>query len=104
MRVMPFARQPTAQPVSRRTKRILALAGALLVLVVAGVVAWSAASPGTYTSKNGCIAVTIPNSMGGAILHQCGAAAKAQCHKAFTHHDTVSRLSRPECRAAGLAP
>jgi hypothetical protein len=102
---MPFSSSPQAQPLSGRGKRVLVLAGVVLLLVVGGVVAWSAANPGGYgSSKDGCISVTLPSSTGGALLHQCGADAKATCHNAFKRTDKISLLTRPQCRLAGLAP
>ena len=55
-------------------------------------------------SRNGCVNVTEASSTGGAILHECGAAARSLCRRAFAHTDRVSLLARPECRKAGLAP
>jgi hypothetical protein len=102
---MPFSSSPQARPLSGRAKRVLILAGVAAVLVAAGVIAWSAASPGGYgSSKDGCITVTLPSSTGGAVIHQCGAAARATCHGAFVHTDRLSMLTRPQCRLAGLAP
>jgi hypothetical protein len=102
---MPFSSSPQAQPLSGRAKRVLVLAGVIVALAVTGVVVWSAASPGGYgSSKAGCITVTLPSSTGGALLHQCGAAAKATCHNAFTYTDKLSLLTRPQCRLAGLTP
>jgi hypothetical protein len=102
---MPFSSSPQAQPLTGRAKRVLVLAGVIAVLAVTGAVIWSAVSPGGYgSSKAGCITVTLPSSTGGALLHQCGAAAKATCHNAFAHRDKLSLLTRPQCRLAGLAP
>lgn len=76
-----------------------------IVLVVAAVVgiAWAAFSPGHYgPSAHGCITVTVPSSMGGSIMHQCGGTAKQTCQHAFTHTDALAKLTRPQCRLAGL--
>ena len=102
---MPLPSSPEARPLSRRAKRILALAGGLLIAALVGGIVWSAFDPGgSGGSKAGCIALTLPSSTGGSYLHQCGAAAKATCHSAFTHNDKISLLTRPQCRLAGLAP
>ena len=80
------------------------MAGLLLVLV-AGLGAWAAAGHGRYDhSAHGCITVVEPSSTGGAILHQCGTAARALCRSAFSHTNRVTLLTRPQCRLAGLAP
>jgi hypothetical protein len=100
---MPLASSPEARPLSRRAKRILAVAGGVLLVVVVGAIAWTALGPGgSGTSANGCIALTIPGSTGGSYLHQCGATAKATCRNAFAHTDRISLLIRPQCRRAGL--
>jgi hypothetical protein len=101
---MPLSSPPQARPVTRRTRRILALAGGILVAGVVAVIAWAAFTPGSRygSSKNGCITVTLPSSTGGAFVHECGGAAKATCRSAFTHTDRVSLLTRPQCRLAGL--
>ena len=101
---MPLPSPPQARPLSRRAKHLLAVAGGILAIALAGGIVWSAFNPGGYTSKAGCISVTLPSSTGGSLLHQCGAAAKATCRSAFTRGDRLSLLARPQCRLAGLAP
>jgi hypothetical protein len=102
---MPFATQPRAEQATPRDRRRIALAGVALLAVIAAVAIWAAVRPGAYgASRNGCITVTLPSSTGGALIHQCGAAAKAMCKRAFAADDKVSQLTRPQCRLAGLAP
>lgn len=102
---MPFAAQPAAEPVTSRDKRRILFAVAALVVVLAGVGIWAAIKPGSYgASKNGCITVTLPSTTGGALLHQCGAAARTTCRRAFTSSGKVAALTRPQCRLAGLSP
>lgn len=100
-------RQPnrTGESLTSRQKRILAVAGAALVVLLGGVGVWAATDPGSYgRSGNGCVNVTVPSTTGGAILHDCGAAAQALCERAFAHHDRIALLARPQCRLAGYAP
>jgi len=100
-------RQPnrTGESLTRRQKRIFAVAGATLVVLLGGVGVWAATDPGSYgRSGNGCVNVTVPSTTGGAILHDCGAAAQALCERAFAHHDRIALLARPQCRLAGYAP
>lgn len=100
---MPFASQPAAQPLTRLGKRRLVLVGGILTAVLVAAVAWAALSAGSYdSSRAGCVTVNVPSSMGGALLHECGAAAKAMCRHAFASSDRVSLLTRPQCRVAGL--
>jgi len=89
-----------------RRRRII-LAGGLVFLLAAvvGVGMWATSDPGGYrTSRNGCVTLTIASSTGGAMRHECGDAARAWCRAAFTDSDNLALLTRPQCRAAGLAP
>jgi len=102
---MPFAAQPQAEPVTGRDKRRILIVVAVLVIVLGGVGIWAAVRPGSYgASKNGCITVTLPSTTGGALLHQCGGAARATCRHAFASSGKVAALTRPQCRLAGLGP
>ncbi len=97
--------QRVAGPLTRRHKQMMAAVGGLVAAGLAGVGIWSATSPGSYDrSRDGCITVNVPSSMGGSIMHDCGTRAQAICQAAFARHDTVSRLIQPQCRLAGLGP
>jgi hypothetical protein len=100
---MPFPTQPSAEPVTRRDRRRIILAAAALLIVIAGVGIWAAVKPGSYGgSRDGCITVTLPSTTGGALIHQCGAAARATCQHAFASTGKMPALIRPQCRLAGL--
>jgi hypothetical protein len=102
---MPFAAQPRAEPATPRDRRILVIAVAAILLVLAATAIWAAVRPGAYgSSRDGCITVTLASSTGGALIHECGAQARAMCKQAFARDDKVSLLTRPQCRLAGLAP
>jgi hypothetical protein len=105
LRLMPFASMPAAEQVNRRDKVRIAAVVVAILLVLAAVAVWAAVRPGSYgSSKNGCITITLPSTTGGALVHQCGPAAKAMCQRAFSAADKVSLLTRPQCRLAGIAP
>ncbi len=88
-----------------RDKRRVVIVVAALLVVLAGIGIWAAVRPGSYgASRNGCITVTLPSTTGGALLHQCGGAARATCRQAFTSSGRVAALTRPQCRLAGLGP
>jgi hypothetical protein len=95
-----------AEPLTRGQRRGLAVALVVLLLAVAGAIAYGVAHRnGTYdVSRNGCVNLTLPSTVGGVLIHQCGAAAKALCAQAQVQSDPTSRLLRPECAKAGLAP
>ncbi|HEY6479437.1 MAG TPA: hypothetical protein VIZ00_05375 [Streptosporangiaceae bacterium] len=101
---MPFAAIPQAEPVTRRDKRIIAVIGAVIVAVLAGVGIWAAAAPGSYgASSNGCITVNLPSTMGGSLVHACGGRAASLCADAYAGTGLAPRLFRPQCRLAGIA-
>jgi hypothetical protein len=95
--------RPPAEPLTRRDKRGIALVGGLILAGFAGLGIWTVVNPGGYgRSQNGCVTVTAPSSTGGGIMHECGTRAQVMCRAAFTHDDKLSRLTRPQCRLAGL--
>jgi hypothetical protein len=105
LRVMPFASMPAAEQATSRDKRKIAAVVAAIALVLAAIAVWAAVRPGTYgSSKDGCITVTMPSSTGGALIHQCGASARALCKRAYTGTGKQAALTRPQCRLAGITP
>jgi len=88
---------------SRRGKQILfSVLGVVLAAAIAlGV--WSAVGSDQYgSSANGCVNFSIPNTMGGAPIHYCGAQAVTYCRAAYAASDRLSLLARPQCEQAGL--
>jgi hypothetical protein len=81
------------------------MVGAVVLLIIAAVAVWAAVRPGSYgSSKDGCITVSVPNTMGGSVVHQCGNDAKSACKRAYASTSKISQLTRPQCRLAGLTP
>jgi hypothetical protein len=102
---MPFARMPVAEQATGRDKRRIAAVVAAIGLILAAVAVWAAVRPGSYDgSRDGCITVNLPSSMGGSLMHQCGGAARTSCQRAYVGTDEISRLTRPQCRLAGINP
>ncbi len=96
---------PRGEALTPRQKRVFAIVGGLVVVLVACLGAWAALGPDSYgRSSHGCVNVVAPSSTGGAVLHQCGDAARAMCRDAFAHHSKLDLLTRPQCRLAGLGP
>jgi hypothetical protein len=88
---------------ARRDKRTLAAVGFVIVALLTSVGVWSATHPGSYGSSHaGCVTVSFPSSTGGALVHDCGAKARALCRQAFRHDDRLALLTRPQCHLAGL--
>jgi hypothetical protein len=96
---------PSAGSLSPRQKRVFAIVGVLVVLVLAGLGIWGALASDNYSSSgHGCVNVTVPSSTGGATLHYCGSAARSFCQASFRSQDQISLRARPQCVLAGLAP
>ena len=96
---------PSAGRLSPQQKRVFAVVGVLVILVLGGLGLWGALAPDTYSgSGHGCVNLTVPSSTGGATLHYCGSAARSFCQKSFRAQDQISLRARPQCVLAGLAP
>ena len=82
-------------PLRRRDKRFLVVMACILGLALAGgIVAYATRPPGA--SNVGCVVVTVPSTMGGAILRNCDGAAKAFCRD---HPDAGNAAE--QCRRLG---
>jgi hypothetical protein len=93
------------EPLTPRHERVFVAVCTILLVVVAALSTWGVMDPGRHRRPgHGCVSVTGPSSTGGAILHDCGDAARALCRRAFAQHDRIALLTRPECRRAGLGP
>jgi len=102
--LMPFPSHLPGGPMTRRDKRVMAVAAVAIAVLLGAVGVWAARSPGSYgRSHDGCITVSLPSTTGGALMHECGGRARATCRHAFARHDKIARLTRPQCRLAGLA-
>jgi hypothetical protein len=100
---MPLIAPPPGTQATHLSKRALAAFGAAVAAAGIGLGTWAVVSPGSYgQSHEGCITVTIPNSTGGALLHECGSNARSVCRAAFRRDDRLALLTRPACRQAGL--
>jgi hypothetical protein len=94
---------PRGESLTPRQKRVFVIGGCLALVLVAGLGVWAATNQDSYgRSSDGCVSVVEPSSTGGAILHQCGAGARALCRSAFSHATRLDLLTRPQCRLAGL--
>lgn len=96
---------PRGESLNPRQKRVMGIIGVVLLLALGGAGAWAATNSGSYSSsRNGCVNVNLPSSTGGANMHECGAGARSLCAAAFAGHDELARLTRPQCRLAGITP
>jgi len=85
------------------------------MLIAIGVVVGAFAAGGTVwmmtshsssydRSGDGCVNVTMPSSMGGAVEHACGPAARVWCRAAYAQHDAHAVAVQEQCRVAGILP
>jgi len=96
---------PGGGQLTARQKRVFAIAGALVVLVLGGLGVWGAVAHDSYAgSGHGCVNLTVPSSTGGSTLHYCGSQARSFCQQAFRSQDPASQRARPQCVLAGLEP
>jgi hypothetical protein len=96
---------PSAGHLSSRQKRVFAIVGVLVILVLGGLGLWGALASDSYSSSgHGCVNVTVPSSTGGATLHYCGSQARSFCQASFRSQDQISLRARPQCVLAGLRP
>jgi hypothetical protein len=95
---MPVERQAErlTVPLRRTDRRFLAILGTVAALAIAGVIVWSVARGG---SSNGarCFTATFAASVGGATVHQCGAAAAHYCRVNASAPEVAAA-----CRKAGF--
>jgi hypothetical protein len=97
--------RPTAGSLTPRQKRVFAIIGVLVILVLGGLGLWGALAHDSYgASANGCVNVNLPSSTGGSTLHYCGSQARAFCVTAFASPGQISQRARPQCVLAGLKP
>jgi hypothetical protein len=85
-------------PLSRRDKRLLAAAAGVAVAAVVALGVVYAVQP-SGRSDVGCIVVSLPSTMGGAEVRNCGAAAHTFCRLQGKVDATVAAA----CRQQGFA-
>src|SRR5208282_5222185 len=96
---------PRAGRLTRRQKRIFAIAAVVVIVVFGGLTAWGVVVHDSYgTSANGCVNVTVPSSTGGSTLHYCGSQARTFCQAEYAATGQLAQRARPQCALAGLKP
>jgi xanthine/uracil/vitamin C permease (AzgA family) len=97
--------RPTAGSLSPKQKRVFAIVGVLVILLLVGLgVGGALAHDSLGTSANGCVNVTVPSSTGGSTLHYCGSQARTFCQTEFASTGPLAQRARPQCTLAGLKP
>jgi hypothetical protein len=85
---------------------MLIVVGIVAVLIAAGATGWVilSHSPGHARSGESCVNVSVASSMGGALEHACGAAARDWCRAVSDQHDAQAKAVQAQCRVAGFIP
>jgi hypothetical protein len=85
---------------------MLIAVGVIVGVIAAGSTAWvMTGHSSTYDrSGDGCVNVTIASSMGGALEHACGTAARDWCRAVYAQHDAHAEAVQAQCRVAGILP
>jgi hypothetical protein len=91
-----------ATPLTAGERRAMKLAGALLLAATIAVAIWSLTHGSHFVSRDGCINVGVAGSLGGQLVHACGANARALCASERGHSDVTALLILPACRKAGI--
>jgi hypothetical protein len=87
-------------PLRPRDRRFLAIFAVVVVLgITGGLVAYFTRSPGP--SNAGCVVVTVPSTMGGAVLRNCGRAARDFCREHSTVANAAELCARLGYRTGG---
>ena len=93
-----------SQPLQWTRASRWAVAAAVLVLAIAGAVAAVVGSTSGTPAHKGCIEVTVPSTLGGAVVRQCGVTARQTCaHPASDPGLAANGALRDACQRAGLA-
>jgi hypothetical protein len=92
--------QRLSQPLTRMQRRLVAA----VVIIVVGASAWAITQAASApASRNGCVNLVVPGSMGGGVLSHCGAAARSWCASEYRQSDPLALLAAVQCRLAGIA-
>lgn len=91
-----------SQPLQWTRTGRLAVAAVVLLILVAGVVAAVVGSSGS-SARPGCLEVTVPSTLGGAVVRQCGTTARDTCAQPARNPGLAANGAlREACRHAGL--
>jgi hypothetical protein len=85
----------------RREKTLVAILLSVLVLAIAGLVAYALSSGAPARTGADCVTVTFASTLGGADLHGCGEHARAICASGSFPH--IEEELRSACAKAGFA-
>jgi ferric-dicitrate binding protein FerR (iron transport regulator) len=99
---------PPTEPLTPGERRAMRIAvGVVVGAIAAGSTAWvmtDHSSDPYDRSGDGCVNVTFASSMGGALQHACGAAARDWCRAVYAQHDAHAEAVQAQCRVAGILP
>ena len=86
-------------PLTGRDKLVVAVVAFGILLAVAGGV-WAAVTRHAKPIPADCVVVTVPGTMGGTTIRNCGAAGRRYCLAQYKLNDQIAA----ECRKHGYVP
>jgi hypothetical protein len=91
--------QRLAAPLTRWQRRMLAVAGAIVLALGLWALLGGRDAP---ASSHGCVNVVVASSTGAGMLHECGGSARSLCRSQATADGVFAATVRTQCRLAGL--
>ena len=85
-----------------RRERWAVIAVVVVLILGAAAVAVYAVTSGGGASNAGCVQVTVPSTLGGAVVHSCGPDARSLCRQGAASGVPAGPL-RSECARLGYA-
>lgn len=84
----------------RREKTVVALLLGCVAAAVLALAGYALSSGGA--ARRDCVSVTFASTLGGAMVHECGARARATCSAGGGFHGIAAQELRTACRRAGF--
>jgi hypothetical protein len=92
-----------ATPLGAGERRLTKVLGALAIAALIGVIVIVVMNHRGLTSRNGCINTTVAGSLGGQLVHACGAQARSLCASERGRGDATAQTILAACREAHVA-
>lgn len=83
---------------------MLIAVGVVVAVLAIGVAIWLLTGRSSVRSGHDCVSVPIASTMGGAVEHACGSAARDWCQAVSSQHDAHAQAVQAQCRIAGIVP
>jgi hypothetical protein len=101
--MVPPVRKPPDEKLSGRERRLLIVAGVVVLLIGVVTAVWTVYQS-NVDRQAGCVTVNVASTLGGAYFHYCGTQAREWCAAEYAASDTLALRARNACAAAGYGP